>query len=694
MKFSAPCSAAGLSILRKTIFAGTVMFFLAMISVARADGCFVAPRWNKTKDINEPTQKAIILHDAGQEDLILQVKYEGPAEEFGWLIPVPGLPTVRKGSMDCFYELSKLTQFHSISMGMQGARGSHGGESDVEVIEVKTVGAYEIAILSASSAAGLTEWLELHQFAFPKEHQKVLDGYIKQNWYFIAAKINPDRNGFTLKATPPTKIISQSMRKKLASGELHPLVISFPSAQCFFPLAISAVNGKPSEISLYILSAEPLLCRTNQERAIEKDRVRWAQSLPHRRLAVNNLLSIGSRPQLRADDPGDPVPAQIGFNAYEPRRSHHIESLDDENGFAECGQMKPISSKRLPKCSKQLPRLRGRTWWLLKEEKTFAPEEMCDLYYEAAIPALASMVHKPGGVGVSCALDLVRLGPPAVPALVNALNSSDPNECRYALCAIGENHYKIDPRITERVAQLVRNPDPRIRLLALDAYRTPWQAISKPWDAAAISSGCELLTNQSPAIQEGAVSVLTWAWADLQPRFGVSPQQTEPQARKAFLETVVPACQKLSGAETDSAISAMELLMQLKVKLSNTQLTRYFAATNVGFADKMLLARNLESDTNLQPAELAGMLPKADVSGRIALMRILVLKRTKEAVDQVVAIAQNDPDEVVRWRARQALRSITHQKLGSDSAAYQKWWTENRERFQFEKLPDTSFQLR
>ena len=87
-----------------------------------ADGMFVGRRpprsevlkfvWDKQKDINEPTQKAILVYDAGREDLILQVKYEGPAEEFGWLIPVPNLPTVQNGSMKCFYELSQYTQQH------------------------------------------------------------------------------------------------------------------------------------------------------------------------------------------------------------------------------------------------------------------------------------------------------------------------------------------------------------------------------------------------------------------------------------------------------------------------------------------------------------------------------------------------------------------------------------------------------
>ena len=79
----------------------TALLHLAVL----ADGCFVF-RWDKKIDINEPTQKAIILHDSGREDLLLQVKYEGPLEEFGWLIPVPSVPKVEQGSMEAFYELS------------------------------------------------------------------------------------------------------------------------------------------------------------------------------------------------------------------------------------------------------------------------------------------------------------------------------------------------------------------------------------------------------------------------------------------------------------------------------------------------------------------------------------------------------------------------------------------------------------
>src|SRR5262245_26856321 len=109
-----------------------------IVQLAFGDGCFVF-KWNKQIDINEPTQKAIIVYDNGREDLLLQVKYAGPLTEFGWLIPVPGLPTVEKGSMAPFYELSELTQRHFRSGAVTlGGTGGKAAEERLRVIEVKT----------------------------------------------------------------------------------------------------------------------------------------------------------------------------------------------------------------------------------------------------------------------------------------------------------------------------------------------------------------------------------------------------------------------------------------------------------------------------------------------------------------------------------------------------------------------------
>src|SRR5438034_4545419 len=116
--------------------------------------------------------------------------------------------------------------------GMAKARGGT-DDQEVKVIEVRTVGAYEIAILSSTNPSALADWLAAHQFSFPKEKQSVLDQYIQRHWFFVAARTNPNDNGFVVKATgaKPSKI-SIGTRQKLASGELHPIIISFPSEKC------------------------------------------------------------------------------------------------------------------------------------------------------------------------------------------------------------------------------------------------------------------------------------------------------------------------------------------------------------------------------------------------------------------------------------------------------------------------------
>ncbi len=167
--------------------------FITLVSpLARADGCFVF-KWNKAIDIAEPTQKAIIVHDAGREDLLLQVKYEGPLEEFGWLIPVPSLPKVEKGAMEPFYELSQLTQRQfggGMTKGLATLGAASEGEEAVKVIEVKTVGAYEVAVLSARDADSLGRWLRAHDYSLPEGKSGIVDEYIRRGWHFVAAKIS------------------------------------------------------------------------------------------------------------------------------------------------------------------------------------------------------------------------------------------------------------------------------------------------------------------------------------------------------------------------------------------------------------------------------------------------------------------------------------------------------------------------
>ena len=217
---------------------------LMMPTYAVADGCFVW-KWNKGADIHEPSQKAIILYDRGREDMILQVKYQGSVTDFGWLIPVPGKPEVTKVSMDSFYELSRIVQIRSSDL----FDGRKEQEEGVRVLEYKTVGVYEIATLTATDAKALKKWLKDNEFNWPDKGDQVLQAYIGNNWYFVAARISVD------------KATESGVQTKLRTGELHPLKISFDTNECVYPLAISSLNKNDTLIHIYMISHDrPWIC--------------------------------------------------------------------------------------------------------------------------------------------------------------------------------------------------------------------------------------------------------------------------------------------------------------------------------------------------------------------------------------------------------------------------------------------------
>jgi hypothetical protein len=59
-------------------------------------GVFIRRKSYTYVDMFQPTQKVYIRWDGAQEKLLIQTKYEGPAEEMVWIIPVPAQPTVER----------------------------------------------------------------------------------------------------------------------------------------------------------------------------------------------------------------------------------------------------------------------------------------------------------------------------------------------------------------------------------------------------------------------------------------------------------------------------------------------------------------------------------------------------------------------------------------------------------------------
>jgi hypothetical protein len=245
---------------KKLIAAPLVVILLLLATTATpvlADGGFFPD--SMYRDLYESAQKAVIVYGNSTgnctgnctgnytEHLILSVTFEGDAEDFAWVIPVPNLPEIAVTDTELFWELSEFTAAEVPEGGggfgcYGGGAGGGGDQGGVDVIEEQIVGPYATAILSATNATALADWLNANGYIFPEDGEEIVSEYIEKEWYFVATKINA---------------IEEGTGYALAEGAIEPIVLSFASNQTVYPLRISSLStttATPPEVLLYVLA--------------------------------------------------------------------------------------------------------------------------------------------------------------------------------------------------------------------------------------------------------------------------------------------------------------------------------------------------------------------------------------------------------------------------------------------------------
>ncbi len=284
----------------------TILTLLFCTTVGLGDGKMYVPREHVPLDI--PYQRALILHQNGQEAMVLQSKFETsetlPADSsFGWVVPLPCVPEL--ASMDAreadmlFFRLSWashpsvtvisnfvlptvlatlslltilcylsfinipwlnsirkhretlliITLFSLIFAGVLlpalGSAMRGAGGGGVEVLQSGQVGIYDTKVIRSDSSAALIAWLNENGFEFTPSDAPVVESYIKQGWCFVVAKVRPGED------------------MEFHSGEgglVDPLILRFKSENAVYPLALTATIGVDTEVLLYVMSDRKMQC--------------------------------------------------------------------------------------------------------------------------------------------------------------------------------------------------------------------------------------------------------------------------------------------------------------------------------------------------------------------------------------------------------------------------------------------------
>lgn len=237
--------------------AGLCLGLWLPLSVAFGDGGMFFHQVSQV-DVLQPTQKVYIRWDGVQERLLVQTKYQGPAEEMVWIVPVPAEPTVETADGAVFEALSEktpspdlartsfTTSTYSVPFGIDppldprtSARSASGGGGTSVVEWRREIGDYDVVLLRPDGPEDVIQWLSTNGFALPDKAAPILEDYLRQGWWMVASKIHPDA-------------LSSITQAKLAQGILNPLEMTFSSSTCVYPMRLTSMAAGPVEELIYI----------------------------------------------------------------------------------------------------------------------------------------------------------------------------------------------------------------------------------------------------------------------------------------------------------------------------------------------------------------------------------------------------------------------------------------------------------
>ena len=180
-----------------------ICVFIAMnVQAAIACGGFFC---NNNQPITQAAERIFFALDNGRIHMHVRIQYDGPPDQFGWLLPVPADESLEvQLSTEALFD--GLDNLYAPRFNVQrvfddncppppvaefaedGATANSNG-GGVNVISREAVGPYDRVILQAQSVDELRTWLDEQAFFIPQTLDQKLGPYVERGQYFVAIKL-------------------------------------------------------------------------------------------------------------------------------------------------------------------------------------------------------------------------------------------------------------------------------------------------------------------------------------------------------------------------------------------------------------------------------------------------------------------------------------------------------------------------
>jgi hypothetical protein len=241
-----------------------------------------------------PSQRAILVFKDRMEKLTIESALDGQGQEFGWVVPLPSKPVEfekmspgliktlslaigpkithdLRGRLGLFYIVAAslslcylfvfamkpkslivfvilLACLLLVCLSMMTALGTAKRIDGMDLItmpgikvhSIQEIGSYELAVLEAESAESLEKWLDDNGFTgLDARDREIVSDYIADSWYFVAAKLKRDGDGYS---------------------RPHPISMAFASDKLIYPIRLTSTVGSPVYLELFVISNKQAEC--------------------------------------------------------------------------------------------------------------------------------------------------------------------------------------------------------------------------------------------------------------------------------------------------------------------------------------------------------------------------------------------------------------------------------------------------
>lgn len=199
---------------------------------------------NLQNPIDQAAERILYITSGSKVTAHIQIRYDGPAAAFSWVLPLSAVPKLGIGSDSVFTVLEQLTKpqyylqqqyddpkchfnqcmYAAMDSGSRpGGTGTKNAEGGVQVLLHEAVGPYDTVVIKGTTGKEVRDWLDKNGYGQPKGSDVLLDAYAQKNFVFLALKLQQD---------------------KLA-GDLQPIVITVDEVSPCLPIRLTGIAAKP-----------------------------------------------------------------------------------------------------------------------------------------------------------------------------------------------------------------------------------------------------------------------------------------------------------------------------------------------------------------------------------------------------------------------------------------------------------------